>query len=234
MAIILPMAQTQIGGVRLPRPSGPTVADALVPLAQGAIQGLDALQQQAQRDQAEANLLTLRRARVDAVTALGQARADAEADPDYDGLPDRFQARVQDARTQLAASLPPELQDEFGVGFDELAASHFAGVAQRAVTLRRDTGRVQLGSQTQALIGQAAAAPDATTRAATLDVLTEELDLARQSGLIDAAEYQAQLTKAHESVSTAEALRALRENPAAVIEGMKAGAFTGITDPGQR
>lgn len=169
------------------------------------------------------------RARIDITRRLGEKRLEFDSVGDPDAIDRGWQDTTAALRAEVLAGVDPRNADRAGMAFDELASSHALNLGARALDLRQGAYRVNLDTQAQAVLANAAGM-DPQTRAAELDLLTDSAAAAVTNGVMTPEQANAWLIEQRDNSNRAAALRALETDPEALIAGMDRGDY-GDLDP---
>ncbi len=185
------------------------------------------IQQVGLRVRDEQDAITMAETRVNMQRDLGQLRQEFDRINDPRIINDQFGNRVAEVRAGVLENLPKRLQQRAALAFDELATRHTLAIGARTTALVRDQQRASLDVLHNSSVETGATA-DADTRDTLALQFADSVEELVASGAISRQEAVARLTKYTGDASEAAALTQLTSNPAAFIEALNSGDYSGL------
>ncbi|MEO1606731.1 MAG: hypothetical protein AAFU34_15545 [Pseudomonadota bacterium] len=171
----------------------------------------------------------LQRARVAAAEQLGQARAAFDADPEFDGISDRWQVEADRIRSEISEGLSnPLAKRDFDSAFSSMAVPHGSAIATRQHRMRVDHERAQFNTSMTGFLQAAAGAPDSGSQQEILLAAADSIQDAQDAGWLSETEAVAATENLAADAHEARALRSISGDPAVFLAQADAGEYAAL------
>jgi|GEM_PF-3528390 len=178
----------------------------------------------AEHIQAQDDKYEMDRARVDLTRDLGQLHQQYKNNADPAAIDAGWAGGVKELRESYLTKVSDKNRERVGLAFDDLSSRYGLSLGQRSIDLRADRGRAVLGDYTEQVFTSAATADD-ETRAELMGNLSNAFADAVGNGLMSEEDAAIKMRAIGENLDRARANQMLGEDPAKLVEQLKAGIF---------